>query len=121
MSRRALMPCIGMSPNGFVSRVAVAELSEEEGVPSICPPATAAGKKKFLDLLKRVEVLVIAGCDHNCPEKILKEKVGKSPSETVFVSEVSEKIGVNADSMYELTESNRRLAEEVKKKVKELL
>ncbi|WP_456483315.1 putative zinc-binding protein, partial [Methanopyrus kandleri] len=111
----------GMSPNGFVSRVVVAELSEEEGVPSICPPATAAGKEKFLELLKRVEVLAVAGCDYNCPARILREKAGKEPSETVFVSDVSEETGVNADSLYELTEANRRLVEEVKKRVRKLL
>jgi len=71
----ALAACSGMSPNGLIARVSVADLSvDDQEVISLCMGATSAGSKGFKKLIDLFPVLAINGCESNCVAKILSQQ-----------------------------------------------
>ena len=68
----SLAACNGMSATGLISRVAVADLiDEDEMLISICITATSTDKPAFVKLIKKYPVLGVNGCNNNCVGHIL--------------------------------------------------
>lgn len=71
----SLAACNGMSATGLISRVAVADLiDEDEKLISICITATSTDKPAFVKLIKKYPILGVNGCNNNCVGHILKTK-----------------------------------------------
>ena len=71
----SLAACNGMSATGLISRVAVADLiDEDEKLISICITATSTDKPAFVKLIKKYPVLGVNGCNNNCVGHILKRQ-----------------------------------------------
>ena len=68
----SLAACNGMSATGLISRVAVADLiDEDEKLISICITATSTDKPAFVKLIKKYPVLGVNGCNNNCVGTII--------------------------------------------------
>ena len=114
----ALAPCIGMSPNGLVSRVAVGDCKKEhEDIISICMGSTSADiEGKNNQMLKKYPIIAVNGCSNGCVNKILENK-GIDVANTVSTGEVLSDFEVSAKDSFRLDSE----AEECVKILKEEL
>jgi uncharacterized metal-binding protein len=114
----SLAACSGMSPYGFVARVASSDtVTETDDTISICMGATSADRDGFRNLIRKYPIIAISGCDGDCTLKILEQK-GVKPAKNINVMEELQETDLRPNDVCRLDDTGEECVEYIKSKIK---
>jgi len=119
--KRCVLPCNGLDKSlGVIARNAALKLIElDPDIQLICPVLLNSGDKKYEEILKQSDIIVIDGCMTRCATKLLDQR-SLRPKKKIFTPNITKKYKLKPGKSLILNEEGKKLADSIATEILDL-